>query len=348
MARPRILYSSKAVRVYTPNLGNKDLAGVQSATYGFELARTDVNAFGKLSAHDRLLTTTPTVTAEIQCLAHSGQSIVTKADIMTNSPSQQSSVTIGLNSIDSDDSDFRVMNQINSSTTVYVSPNKVNIMGAFVSSASVEASVGAFALSTVGFEGTGLNNLGLVNPPAAATASPQNRVYVDFPATNYIDDNPNDDPTTTFNENLMDTTFGAVAQSANMTVNITREVLEKFGRLYSDQRLIQFPATASMTLEGLDTNNEIGFAKLTTFSENGIIFPATFVIDCNHYGLQGAGVDSVTFNGGIGDNHTVSLALSSSMGGINDATRNFYWHYTAGINGGQNFGSMRCFGHNLT
>ena len=288
MARPRILYSSKAVRI-----GTYDVKGVQSCTYGFELARTDVNAFGKLGAHDRILTTTPTVNTELQTLAWSGQWITVKTDMLSNSASTGRDVTIALANHNTDN-DFTTGGPA------------LKTKGNFVSAATAEASVGAFALHTIAWEGTGMESVAAAANAAATapTAIPQEFVTASL------------------------TGFGVsgVCQSANMTVNITREVLEKFGTKFSDQRLIQFPASASLTLEGLDLVNAVNFSNLVAYSEAGVRQNAQFLINTKQYGLIGAIPDSVTFNGGIGDNHTVSMVLSTSIGSTGDTVHNFNWH----------------------
>jgi len=293
--RQRILYASKAV-----NVGGTNLPGVQSCTYGFELARTDVQAFGKLAAHDRLLTTTPTVTVEVQRLAEKSTGIITKAKVLTNAAASMTDVVIALDDggTDPDHRDF-------STATA-----KIQAKGCFVSSATAEASVGAFALQTVGFEGTGIDTNGTIGAPGTATASPQERINVgtQFSGGSFLD-------------------VEGVAQSCNMTVNITREVLEKFHRRFSDQRLIQFPSSATMTQEGLDLKNKIDFDTASKFSESSAgMVNAIFKIDTKKYGLTGAIADSVTFNGGIGDNHTVSVVYSASIGSLTDTVHNFSWH----------------------
>jgi len=116
------------------------------------------------------------------------------------------------------------------------------------------------------------------------------------------------------------------AQSVNMTVNITREVLEKFHQRFSAVRLIQFPLTATMTQEGIALNNNVNFTQAIAYSESsaGVTSP-DFLIDGKRFGLTGAIADSITFNGGIGDNHTVSCVYSASVGSLSDTTHNFGW-----------------------
>jgi hypothetical protein len=272
------------------------VAGVQSCTYGFELARTDVNAFGKLSAYDRVLTTTPTVSTELQYLCSSNNNVPTKAEIMSNTADTgQRNVFIGLAG-HSTDADYSAAG------------NKITTKGNFISAATAEASVGAFALHTVGWEGTGMTSAaGSVGTPSTAVAA-KAQEHVAAAISLY--------------------SVTGVAQSANMTANITREILEKFGRRYSDQRLIQFPASASLTIEGLDTHNQVDFTTLSSYSEAtaNVRTSPSFVIDGKSYGLVGAIADSVTFNGGIGDNHTVSMVFSTSIGEVSDTVHNFNWH----------------------
>ena len=232
MSRQRIIYSSKAVRL-GPTL---ILRGVQSATYGFELNRTDVNAFGKLAALDRLLTQTPTVNTELQVLAGDSVNgaVVTKATIMTATTSAGLDCSIGLAGAvggkDPNQQDYAGGGNI------------ITTKGNFVGSASLETSVGAFALCNVTLEGSGMGvGAGtLANAPATAVnVNTQEHVIVGF-------NNPNS--SNAAQGALHD--LGGTAQSANLNTNISREVIEKFGERYSATRLVQFPAAASLTMEG--------------------------------------------------------------------------------------------------
>ena len=310
MARQRILYSSKLVKV-----GTTVLRGVQSATYGFELNRTDVNAFGKLAAYDRLLTQTPTVNTELQVFAGdtfntNNGGIVTKSQIMQAQTSSAFNVMIGLAAGNDDNGNYSG------------GGNAITTEGNFVGSASAEASVGAFALLNLSFEGSGMSvGAGTVGTmPTAASAVTQEHVVVTFPAGHDL---------------------GGTAQSANMNTNISREVIEKFGQRYSNTRLVQFPSTASLTIEGLDTAHDVDYDLISKYSVNHsqVEQDVSFTIEAGigtdgtggtavNYGLLGATTDSVSFNGGIGDNHTISATFVASIGDANDTVHNFQWAST--------------------
>ena len=80
MARNRVIYQSKAVYA-GPDKGTDNAYGnesgatqptqlkrVQSANYGFDIARTDVNQFGELASIDRVVLDTPTVSLDFSYL----------------------------------------------------------------------------------------------------------------------------------------------------------------------------------------------------------------------------------------------------------------------------------------
>ncbi|MBC8395295.1 MAG: hypothetical protein H8E05_01240 [Bacteroidetes bacterium] len=312
MSRQRILYSSKLVKLGSANV----LRGVQSATYGFELNRTDVNAFGKLSAYDRLLTQTPTINTELQLLAGdtgnpNNGGIITKAQIMQATTSAAFDVAIGLANNDDDNSDY------------VGGGNTITTQGNFVGSASAEASVGAFALINLSFEGSGMSVAASTvgtTPTVSNTTSAavtQEHVTISFPGAHNL---------------------GGTAQSANMNTNISREVIEKFGQRYSNTRVVQFPSTASLTIEGLDTDHDVDYDLISKYSVNNAGTKNTINFNINggvplngvggtarNYGLVGATTDSVSFNGGIGDNHTISATFVSSIGSATDTVHTFNW-----------------------
>ena len=80
MAKNRVIYQSQAVYAgrdknaagdtgWQSESGSvsampKQLKRVQSANYGFDIARTDVNQFGELAAIDRIILTSPTVSMD--------------------------------------------------------------------------------------------------------------------------------------------------------------------------------------------------------------------------------------------------------------------------------------------
>ena len=59
MARNRIIYQSQAVRI-----NGNTVNGVQSASYGLDLAREDVTQYGQLGAVDRVILEAPTSNLE--------------------------------------------------------------------------------------------------------------------------------------------------------------------------------------------------------------------------------------------------------------------------------------------
>jgi hypothetical protein len=319
--RKRILYSSKLVKY-----GTDIVKGVQSCTYGFEFTRTDVNAFGKLSVYDRLLTSTPTVSTELQLLAGGNDGLIGRDDILATTTTDARDITIGL-STEVIDGDYKGGGSM------------IKTRGNFVSSASIEASVGAFALLNIGFEGTGMKvedgTVGAV--PTDAPARTQEHLKVDFKGygTAAQGGGTSASPVGLYG-------VSGIAQSVNMTVNIARELLEKFEHRYAEERLVQFPTNATLTLEGLDTANKIDYDTLAEYSQktnnSAMLRNVDFKInehatdslaagnDIYNYGLSGAVADSVTFNGGIGDNHTISMVLTAPVGASNDTVHNFMWH----------------------
>jgi len=50
MARNRIIYQSQSVAIADTNVSQYTVNGVQSANYGLDVAREDINQFGELGA----------------------------------------------------------------------------------------------------------------------------------------------------------------------------------------------------------------------------------------------------------------------------------------------------------
>lgn len=80
MARNRIIYQSEALFVSrtgkTDSGDIKQLQRVQSANYSFDLARQDINQFGHLAAVDRIITEAPTVSLDFSYYCQTGENEV--------------------------------------------------------------------------------------------------------------------------------------------------------------------------------------------------------------------------------------------------------------------------------
>ena len=73
MARKRVIYQSEAL--FVGSTGANDLTQlnrVQTANYGFDIARQDVNQYGQLAAIDRVIVEQPTVSLDFSYYSNNG------------------------------------------------------------------------------------------------------------------------------------------------------------------------------------------------------------------------------------------------------------------------------------
>lgn len=293
--------------------GYKTLHGVQSVNYGVELAREDVYQFGKLAAVDRIMLETPTVSAETSMYFPNG--VLVGSDFTTllaNSIKGLASAKMAI-AIDEDAKDY------NGAGLGDGNPNgAVQIIGANMSSFSLETAVGAIPTLTLGFEGTGLeygNNqiVGLIDANNTLAGA-----IVGFTGV-------------VLNIDTVHNVIFTNAQSANLSFDLGFEGLQRLGvgvgvgiqGSLQYARVATLPATASLECEGIAVDRGVAVILGTTFSQkasgaaNNISGGGQTNVTLNlggvNFTLQKATLDSTNYTGSLGENATCSASFGVSI-----------------------------------
>lgn len=334
MPRNRIIYQSQAVALSGACITGTAalptnvaiIPGVQSITYGIEVGREDVNHFGTLGAVDRVILEAPTATQEVQF--HFPNGVITAAilnKLVTDALGDGNNCLVV--SLDSDEgNDY--------STTLLGGPTggvtSLGMQAGKLSSLSVETSVGAIPTMTLGFEGSALL-YGIPNP----VGSP-----VDYSA--HLKSFTNVSLSLVHGSSI----HFAHAQSASISFDLGSEGLQRLGAgglVYA--RVPTFPATATLEVEGLavdkgmsiDLNNMASRAGQATQefpapNPDGSANTASPSLDMGgradisltvgsiKFTLVKATLDSVSFNGAVGDNATCSATFGVSIGGASSVS----------------------------
>ena len=308
MARNRVIYQSQVVAVSGTDLAFTDntlktVQGVQSASYGLDISREDVNQYGKLGAFDRVVLDAPTASMEFSAYAGCLSSTFLNDMVQQAISGKTMHVVVGLDNDEGDD--YTTAN------------NQVSLESGAMTSLSAEASVGGIATYSFSFEGTDLT----------------------FTDTNTISV-PSDNVTTVTQTGVvvgLDTNTSSVytrAQSANVSFDLGVEGLQQLGNSgngrFQYARVPTYPANATLNVEALAIDEGVNLtvdniaAKATTGGGNALkggFVNVNVNVGGTKFNLVNATLDSVNFTSSIGDNATVDATFTCSIGGLNSRSR---------------------------
>ena len=291
--RNRVIYQSQAVEI-----NGNTLAGVQSVSYGLDLARDDINQFGQLGALDRVILEAPTSNLEVTYYA-SGLSLAA----LGNAGGLLSGAVTGHT--------FPLKVALKETEEDYATGgSEIVITSGYLTSFSTEASVGAIPTQTLTFEGLDLS-YGTSSSVAAPSTS------INFPLQQ--------DVSVTLGGASDFDFFNAHAQSATFSFELGVEPLNQLGGAMAYARVPSYPATATLAIEGLAVSGKLA-AAITDINNieqrastgTGVGFDeysCSVSIGGHKYELVNASVDSVSFDSSIGDNSTANITFGSSIGG---------------------------------
>jgi hypothetical protein len=332
-ARNRILYQSEALGVSKPGGSPAFLRRVQSVNYSFSVGRTDVNQFGELAAIDRVILEQPTVTMDFSYILHglenekalgfdTGNSdvgmiseIIKGASATTVVDKLQYHISLANEGLDAATAD-----------SASVASN-INIPDGFITSYSASGSVGEFPTATVNLEALdmriGSAHTANTESVAAQAASAEANVnsYVLRPGEIELDIKA----------------FGGIVhlQSFTLTVDLTREPINRLGTNFPFARVISFPLNATLSAEGIlskdstDGDNSLG----ELVSSDAAI--ESLVVDCRaqtgtnqiggiKYTMKQAKLDSYSYTSSIGANKAVSMDWSVPIGSSTQTDRGVF------------------------
>ena len=340
----------------------KQLKRVQSANYSFTVNRQDVNQFGQLSRIDSLVVDTPTVTMDFNYLITDGENerlLNFVTDGTTNALSGHISPDIsnaGQNFFIltvPEGKDAFLGDQTNSGSNTVIS-----VGNGYLTDYSVDASVGAFPTASCTVEGfniqstaTGEANLPIpaIDPsdgsrdcdrfftlPAAQTGSGVSALRPGDIVLNLGNAGLLSKQTVYDGTSTTPSAGSAHVQSVSISVPMSRTVLQRLGNTFGFSREIDFPVSATLTVNALVSELKQGNmldlicglqeADLTVTLRN------PECIECTRgssplgisYVMKGATLESESYSSAIGDNKSVDLTWSTQIGGPEDVKKGLF------------------------
>ena len=356
--RNRVIYQSKAVYA-GPDKGSSSygdesgttqptqLKRVQSANYGFDIARTDVNQFGELAAIDRIILESPTVNFDTSWYAcnwynedviglninadgtASGDLQGVLGDILENGAGERNYYV----RVTKDGSDMNAVVTGNAAHTNSAGDNAVIGLGnAFLSNWSCEAAVGGFPTASITAEALNIkfdrDSRGeATGKIPAITASNGAAIDKNYRLSGYTPSGESTSAVTVVKPGNITLTLpgnqgGADmskmhVQSFNCAVDLAREPINKLGSRFAFAREISFPITATLSVDAI--SSELAAGNLVDIIDNNT--DQSLIVELKdgsseHMAIvmKKAKLDSQSFSQGIGDNETVTLNWSAQVG----------------------------------
>jgi len=347
MARNRVIYQSEALfssKDATATIvgHHKQLERVQSANYSFNINRQDVNQYGQLAKMGSLILDAPTVSADFSYLATDGfNERLLGFYVRTGDAEDEGGFASGHLVEGSGRNLFiSTVGEGNDAlgTTLASTHDVIGIGNAYLSDYSLDLSVGSLPTVSVTFEGSNINvsaGNSISNPAVNQTDGSAVGSTVTLPAvTTGVSDEialrPGDvtvDITSFDGVSLSDLTASADAihvQSASLSLPLSRSPLERLGTKYAYARSVDYPVTASLSVNAIVNELEAGALNdlVTTDTEKTITLSLKGHAgdDALIYTLKGCTLNSESFSSSVGSNKSVDLTFTTQIGGPNDTT----------------------------
>lgn len=361
MSRVRQIYQSAALFVspspatgYMFSSGNsgvnliKQVPRVQNSSLSFSVARTDVNQLGEQSAIDRLIIQPPTANLNFSYYPIDG-----KAEALLGFDTNGIANLISglIDNTQGEKNYFLAMApegyDYNSTVDANLT-NVISISNGFISNYSTNLAVGQIPTTSVSVEGLNAQfdtGSTLKNTPAIIPENGQNLtgVYYTLPAGNsYTGQMPSairpgdikcEFPINNALGSFMSGANSINIQSVSLAVPLSRNPIQRLGVPFPFTRVVQFPLTATITVDALAT--EIRESKLSDVLCNDEFY--NFRIKLNNPSCGGTGapamifdvkrakLDSQDYNLAIGDvGSTVRMSYSCQIGSINSRAAGIY------------------------
>ena len=353
MARNRIIYQSEGVYISkeATSTGSGDhaqLSRVQSANYNFNIARQDVNQYGELARINSIVLESPTVSMDMSYYITDGRNeadlgfyVPTGTQTQSQFPSGHIVDGSGRNLYIVTSNEGTDLNKFDGASSLS-GKGCIGVGNAYLTDYSIELAVGSIPTATVSFEGsnmnaftfsgtnsgtsvainqesgTALNSVIRLKEPdsftgaAVVTALRPGDVTIDFGVW-----------TTSGLISKLGGTDGAHIQSASLSLPLGRTPIERLGSKFAFARVVDFPVTATLTLNGVQ--NETAGGNLVdlvnanpkqditiSVKKPGTNTPAV------QYVIKRAQLDSASVSSSIGSNKTADFTFTTQIGGAND------------------------------
>lgn len=324
---------------------------VQSANYSFTINRTDVNEFGQLARIDSLVLEPPTVNLDFNYYPTDGrnESLLNFHVQGINGADVQNAAGLHLKDAGKGQN-FFIMTSPEGTDAVNYSggdDNKGTIAlgNGYLSDWSIEASVGAIPSASATVElynaksDKGTKELGVPSvdlekgspiTPTEFSLPPADSGNVHASALR-----PGDIKLTIPSKlSLFNDVDEINIQSFNLSIPLSRTPIDRIGSRFAFSRVVDFPVTASMTVNALVSELNTGNLAnmLDDCEEHDVKVQMKYNESCTAgnaqdsliFDFKGARIDSENITSDIGSNKSVDLTFSTQIGGPEDNEHGIY------------------------
>ena len=356
MARNRVIYQTEKVFVGKTGAAPANLDRVQSANYSFEISRTDINQFGQLAAVDRIILEQPTVSLDISYYPTSGDAeALLGMDV--GGTSALTKILSGASpgaALREDVKNYYITTANEGADAVGTAAADVSgivgIGNGFLSSYSVEGSVGDFVSCSVNAEALNMlydsqGGATMANPAVDPEDGTAVGGTVTLPAADAgtgagipMALRPGDITVSVPASGSLGLKASELkVQNFSVSFDMSREDLQKLGSKFAFSKEIEFPAAATADVSAIvgdfvgSAAGDIGLSSI--INTVGGDSEMNFVAECQgndggaasttiglKWTLLGAKLNSHSISSSIGDNKSVDLSFESQIGGPQDTT----------------------------
>jgi hypothetical protein len=352
MSRNRIIYQSLALFAGqvnavsgTHSAGNiKQLTRVQSWDSDFSRSFTDINQYGQLASLDRIELEAPTVNMSTSWYPTDGSN-ERYVGLTVYKGAGETSILSGILNRATDVKNYFLLVREEGADANLGGGGTSGVFAlgnGFLTSYSLEGSVGDVPNATADFEGFNFRVYTSANNQPIPAVDPETGVPVSgnftLPAASENDsvNQPKvlrpGDITVDIQGNNGFVESDLKIQSFSLNVDLSRSPIEKLGSRFPYTREIDFPLTATMSVEAIAGDLE-AFNLADLLCETGTYTLSVTMRknDCSGNGapaiiarLKGAKLTSESVSTSIGDNATVSLEYEVSLGSATDLDRGIF------------------------
>jgi hypothetical protein len=355
MARNRIIYQSEGVYISkeATSTGSGDhaqLSRVQSANYNFNIARQDVNQYGELARIDSIVLESPTVSMDMSYYITDGRNeaalgfyVPTGTQTQSQFPSGHIVDGSGRNLYIVTSNEGTDLNNFDGASSLS-GKGCIGVGNAYLTDYSIELAVGSIPTATVSFEGSNMNaftfsgtNSGTsvaINQESGTALNSVIRLKEpdSFTGAAVVTALRPGDVTINFGTwgtggliSKLGGTDGAHIQSASLSLPLGRTPIERLGSKFAFARVVDFPVTATLTLNGVQ--NEVAGGNLVDLVNANPKQDITISVkkpgtNTNElavvYVIKRAQLDSASVSSSIGSNKTADFTFTTQIGGAND------------------------------
>ena len=370
MARNRVIYQSEALFVSDGTLiptathpsGNiKQLHRVQSANYGFSVARQDVNQFGNLARIDAIILEPPTVTMDMTYYLHTGNNETALGfSVGTGLGTTRSFISGLIDATQTSDTatlsgrNFHIFTSPEGNDANGVSSTDASFTGAaastitigngFITNYSVEAAVGGLPTVSVSVEGLNINVVEgssgtLPSLTVETSATGNNQFQLPAPNSGAIGISalrPGDITLELADPVLADFPTGADSgntaahiQSFSIEIPVGRTTLQRLGSRFGFAKVIDFPIEVTVNVSAILADlKQSGNLDLLVSNDETKTLKFTFKDPAGNnkiiYQVKGAKLVSENHSSAIGDNKTVDLVFTTQIGAPQDTVNGVF------------------------